>query len=382
MIQEVAMAYSNKNKVSTRIVLVLVSLVILSGSKCSESEIDLCELHLPLGTIEVTCPEGTPVGTVTEDIAPQIDNRSISRFDSEEYLPVSSHIDDVDGVWLMFTEEENANGTLYERYNCKISSLENMSGYYTSDCSFLQQYMNNPLYPGFVSLQLNNGVLSAAHVIEETGRDRNKVTYDIHYTLYIEATVTESGRIAGRIYSSNRWLSNYRFDEGVLPDRAYEDHSSGPTLKNIDFQMVRLSDDYQSLGTLRYRNREEAKLDSNLEYTEINTVYRFYESEQNFTKADYPRTGFFEWRVELFNESNDKFLNSSGSRYPAETPRYWNLFPAMSTDGSGNNISVTLDRHFDYLQNDHQKMTIHFDAFNSETRILEEMKEGLIELSF
>lgn len=40
MTQEAAMAYSNKNKVSTRIVLVLVSLVILSGSKCSESEID------------------------------------------------------------------------------------------------------------------------------------------------------------------------------------------------------------------------------------------------------------------------------------------------------------------------------------------------------
>ena len=38
MTQEAAMAYSNKNKVSTRIV--LVSLVILSGSKCSESEID------------------------------------------------------------------------------------------------------------------------------------------------------------------------------------------------------------------------------------------------------------------------------------------------------------------------------------------------------
>lgn len=375
-------------KIHIRILLILTALVVLSGSKCKELVADLpdtCVAETVIGPVEYPCDKKYLENQIeiAEDTTPKIDNRDLNRFDSAEYTPVANNLADVAGKWLLIQTSINTDGLLYERYTCLLSEKPNT--FYDSDCAILKSFMQNSSYPNLAQLELSGTQLFASQVITESIRrvsnpSRKYYRFDSTYTLYIELTMIEPGKILGKIFSSSITEDNHEFEDGIVPEGEgdFSPVTKPATFEPIEFTMVRLGDANAVLGNFKFRNRSEARNNPDLAWGAPSSIYHFYESEQHYDAE--PNETL--WTLRALDQSYTYVAGAGDSKIKeGELPDWWKLRAKRFDEATDSLYIIELDIHHHHLQNDANKtLILHNSIFESPDRWYEEMKELLIEI--
>lgn len=308
--------------------------------------------------------------------SPLINNTVGTRFDHWSY---THHGDSISGVWIVIESPPSASGISYpypnydivrKRYNCRIILEDAEHQLYTSDCPLFNDFSE------YITYDTNNDKLYVEHntVTElpvlppELDPEQREIT--VTDTTYIEIYKFSSGRMEGEIAKSRT-----RQEDDNLPTTVPVGHSTF-------LHMVRIADDYESLGQLTLRQLvlpDDPDWSSQLptagylpDHTQVVQdsislsagtslpINRFYEYH-----------GFYnQWELQLFN-GNNPVLDASGQhrQLPNEDDQYVYVgagSPLMGINGSepvsqrGALIGNGVIQYLEWLQNDAEKIQLRF----------------------